>query len=124
MAITYTGDPSRVQTAANNTAACHGELETQLRSLAHHQEWLQAAVQSQHTGTAIYNALGNAWTQGKALSGTLQNITDALSQSGVNVDVQDLEGAAKLNAMHAMAPGAGDVGTWQGGAAKINTNGI
>ncbi|MGF6887639.1 hypothetical protein ABIA39_006256 [Nocardia sp. GAS34] len=117
--ITYTGDPQLLQKGANDTASCLGELESQLRALSNVQDLLQAAVQSDHTGQKIYSALGNAWTQGKSLAGTLEQISEGLARSGVQVDAEDLQGAAKIAAQQATGDGSGaDLGNWSG---KINT---
>jgi hypothetical protein len=118
MAITYTGDPSRLQKGAQDTASCLGELDSQLRALQNVQDELHAAVVSQHTGAAIYTTLGNAWTQGKSLAGTLQQIVDQLQQSGVHVDTQDLEGKAKLDAVQGLTAGdSTNLGDWSNSAA-------
>ena len=125
MSITYTGDPTRLQKGANDTAACLGELESQLRALSNVQDALQSAVQSQHTGQSIYNALGNAWHKGKTLAGTLQNIIDQLQKSGVHVDTQDLSGKAQIDAKQALIGGDGaTVGSWAGASGKIDASSL
>ncbi|NNH73232.1 hypothetical protein HLB23_25810 [Nocardia uniformis] len=110
MTITYTGDPAALQSSANNTAACLGELESHLKALAATQDELHTAVVSQGAGNAIYNTLGNAHVRGLSLAGTLQQIVDGLSDTGVKVDLEDLEGAARVNAA------MGDDGVVDGGA--------
>lgn len=125
MTITYTGDRSQMQKGANDTATCLGELENQLRALTNVQDLLRAAVKSDHTGHAIDSALGNAWTKGKALAGTLEQIVEQLAQSGVHVETQDLDGKARMLASDAMSGvnhgDAPSVGGWTG---KIDTSAL
>lgn len=122
MSITYTGDPARLQSSADNTAACLGELESHLKALTNVQDELHAAVVSSGAGSAIYNSLGNAWQSGKSLAGTLQEIVTELKNTGVQVHSQDLEGAGRINAALG-ADGGVDAGTWStSSAAKIDTN--
>ncbi|MEV0032737.1 hypothetical protein [Nocardia sp. NPDC050793] len=122
MTIEYNGDPERLRGSANNTAACLGELESHLKALFMVQDDLHDAVQSKGTGVAIYNSLGDAHSKGKILAGTLQEIIDELNNTGVQVELQDLEGAGRVNAAlgndHAV-----DAGSWsESSAAKINTS--
>jgi uncharacterized protein YukE len=118
-----TGSPEQLQTAASNTYACLEGLESQLQALAGCRDGLQAAVQSQHTGQAIYQTLDNAWTQGKGLAQTLSNIMDVLKKSATNLDTADLNSAGKVaaqmgqdsyNAASTISGGhhSVDVGTW------------
>ncbi|MFE9575215.1 hypothetical protein ACFYO1_02420 [Nocardia sp. NPDC006044] len=119
MSITFTGDAHQMQNSANQTAACCGELESHLKSLSFVQDELHAAVVSQGAGNAIYNTLGNAHTSGLSLAGTLQQIIDALNVAGVQVDAQDMEGAAHVNAVLG-ADGHVDGGTWANSAAAVS----
>ncbi|MGV9411217.1 hypothetical protein ACWDOP_14975 [Nocardia sp. NPDC003693] len=119
MAITYTGDPSRLQSSANQTAVCLGELESALQGLAAVNTELQASVVSPNTGMAINNTLSNAWNKGKTLGGTLQQIINELGATGVKIDFEDLEGAARVNAVRG-ADGAVDAGQWTG-TTKVDT---
>ncbi|NKY87247.1 hypothetical protein [Nocardia veterana] len=115
--ITFNGDPHKMQTTANNTHGCHVELEARLSALANLQDELHAAVVSQGAGSAIYNALGNAHTKGKALSSTLQEIVTTLSDFGVNAQVTDDDIRNQIN--RAAAEGGLSDGTWSGSEAAL-----
>ncbi|MCX4092195.1 hypothetical protein [Nocardia sp. alder85J] len=112
-------DPTQLSQSSKDTATCLGELESYLKALMSTQAELQTAVQSQHTGQAIYNALANAQQAGTKLAGTLDQIVNALQQAGVKVDTQDLEGGSKVDAVAGLGSGSGGVlnagatgGTW------------
>lgn len=111
MSIVFNGDPEVLRGTANHTAACLGELESHLKALMGVQDELYAAVVSRGTGSAIYRTLGEAHHSGTVLAGTLQQIVDELSQTGVSVDAQDLEGAGRVNALLG-DDGEVDAGTW------------
>ncbi|MBF6175640.1 hypothetical protein [Nocardia blacklockiae] len=96
MAITYTGDPSQLQTGAKNTAGCLGELENHLRALTNLQDEFGTAVKSEATAPALRQAFIDAYTKGKALGGSLQNIIDALNTSGVQVSQADAEAQSAI----------------------------
>ncbi|KAA8881914.1 hypothetical protein F3087_40320 [Nocardia colli] len=109
--ITFTGDPHVMQASANSTAACHAELEGHLRALTGVQDGMQVALVSPGAGQAVNTALGNAYVAGKALSGSLQEIIDTLSQFGVTVDVQDTDAASRVHAAAGSAGILGDTGS-------------
>ncbi|WP_330257071.1 hypothetical protein OG874_22380 [Nocardia sp. NBC_00565] len=88
-------DPTKLKTGAANTSACLGELESNLNGLSSAADELYVAV-SGATGTAINNALSEAFAAGKSLGATLQEIIDALTETGVKIDAHDLDSAAEV----------------------------
>ncbi|MEV6427521.1 hypothetical protein [Nocardia sp. NPDC051463] len=86
--------PAKVQTAANNSTSCLGELESHLNGLSSAQDELEVAVRGM-TGTAIRETLTSAYQSGKSLAATLQEIVDALADSGVQIDAHDVNAAAE-----------------------------
>ncbi|MEV6280161.1 hypothetical protein [Nocardia sp. NPDC051832] len=115
-------DEVRLQNTANNTAACLGELESHLKALSFVQDELRVAVVSQGAGHAIYNALGQAHAAGRPLATVLQHLSDQLKKTGYSVNIEDLEGAAKVNAALG-GDGVVDAGGWStADTAKVQTN--
>lgn len=90
-------DPDQVKTSAANTAACLGELEGHLNGMSNAQDEMQVAVKGQ-TGAAIYKTMGEAYSKGKALAGTLNEIVVALKEHGVKIDASDLDAAGQVAA--------------------------
>jgi uncharacterized protein YukE len=58
------------------------------------QDELFAAVKGD-TGRAIYQTMSQAHSSGKSLAATLQEIVDALTDSGVKIDAHDVASAAE-----------------------------
>ncbi len=116
--ITFNGDPQKMKTSANNTAACQGELEVRLSALAGVQDELHAAVVSKGAGDAIYNALGNAHTAGKSLSQTLQEIISTLGDFSVKADAQDTDAGSQI--ARAGNDGVSGGSTWSGSNAAVS----
>lgn len=88
-------NPEQVQASANNTAACLGELESHLSGMSNAQDEMYAAVKGQ-TGAAIYKSMGEAYSKGKNLAAKLQEIMEALKETGVKVDASDLDASSQV----------------------------
>jgi hypothetical protein len=115
-------DPAKLQVGATNTAASLGELESHLSGLSNAQDELAVAVRGA-TGTAANQALINAYTAGKSLGGTLQEIIDALTDAGVKIDASDLDAAGQVHAK-AGADGHFDAGSGVAAASKVNLSSL
>ncbi|MFC3963069.1 WXG100 family type VII secretion target [Nocardia jiangsuensis] len=120
MATLMNVSPESIQASAGKTAAGLGELESHLKGLSGAQDELYAAVQGQ-TGDAIYQAMSQAYTSGKALAGTLQEIVDAMTAVGANFDAADLDSAGQFY-RDLGTDGKLDTGAGFGGGSKLNMN--
>lgn len=88
--------------------ALQGTHEGYLASMLGVQDELQAAVKSPAGGMAIQQTMTGAYEAGKALSVSLQEIITVLQESGVKIDVSDMDAAAQLNNATALG-GSGKV---------------
>lgn len=124
----FDAEPELLNATATRAAGCLGQLEGNLKTLSSVQDELHAAVVSKGAGNAIYNTLGNAYQSGVKLGGSLQGISEALSESGAVIQATDDEVQASIIA--AGADGVLDVGevggSWGSAAtpesAKVDTN--
>ncbi|MEU4345501.1 hypothetical protein AB0H00_30320 [Nocardia sp. NPDC023852] len=96
MATEYNGDPSVLISTAQNAMAVQTELEGYLRSWMSLKDDFAVAVQSDGTGKAIQSTMEIAHTSGVKMARTLQEIIDTLKDTGIKIDSQDLEGAARV----------------------------
>lgn len=114
MTHTYSGDPKLLQQTAVKAMACHGELEGYLRSWMSLRDDFHGAVHGSQTGTQIQNTMDHAHTSGVQLARTLQDIIDALKDTGNRIDTTDLENAARMQrAVELGTNNTVDTGSWQ-----------
>lgn len=117
--MAFEGDHDKIQSAANNTAGCLGELENHLTALSNVQDELQIAVQGA-AGRAMYDSLSETYMKGKSLAGTLNDIIDMMKKTGISIQASDLEGVGKVLAA-AGGDGSVDAGSWSSDASKIKS---
>ncbi|MEV0297695.1 hypothetical protein [Nocardia sp. NPDC050710] len=122
MAGELNANPDQLIPAAKTGIGLQGNHEGYLKSLIAVQDELQAAVKSQGGGVAIQQAMTQAWEKGSALSTSLQEIINTLLDTGIKVDVSDMENAAQVQRATAFGlDGVNSVaGDMSGG--KVNTH--
>ncbi|WP_306355961.1 MULTISPECIES: hypothetical protein [unclassified Nocardia] len=120
----FDAEPEVLTNNATHAAACLGELEGNLKTLASSQDELHTAVVSAGAGQAIYNTLGNAHAAGVKLAGTLQQIIDALTDSGGKIEMADLDAQARVYAAagaDGILDGGTAAGTWTVADTAVNS---
>ncbi|APE36905.1 hypothetical protein BOX37_26565 [Nocardia mangyaensis] len=99
--------------------ALQGNHEGYLKALLGVQDELAAAIVSPGAGAAVREAMTNAHSKGADLAVKLQEIITTLQDTGIKIDVSDMEGAAQVrnaaslgtNGVVDVAPPAGPVNT-------------
>ncbi|WP_327148000.1 hypothetical protein [Nocardia sp. NBC_01329] len=89
-------DPEVLIPAAKSALGLQGNHEGYLKSMLAVQDELAAYVQSPGAGNQIAQAMNSAHTAGKQLSQLLQEIIETLQDTGIKIDVSDMENAAQL----------------------------
>ncbi|WP_228002902.1 WXG100 family type VII secretion target [Nocardia australiensis] len=96
MAITgLNADSANLKSVSGSMADNHGTLEYQLASLASMSDELKAALEGQ-AGMAAQSVFADAHARGKKLNVTLNHLIELLTQAGVKIDADDLDGKQRL----------------------------
>ncbi len=102
--------------------ALQGNHEGYLKALLGVQDELAAAIVSEGAGTAVREAMTNAHQKGHDLAVKLQEIIQTLQDTGIRIDVSDMDAAAQVrNATSLGTNGVVDVAA-PSGSTSINYN--
>ncbi|WP_280241696.1 hypothetical protein [Nocardia abscessus] len=88
--------PDQLIPSAKTAMGLQGNHEGYLKALLGVQDELQAAVKSPGAGNQIVAAMTDAHQAGADLGRQLQEIIQTLLDTGIAVDVQDMENAARV----------------------------
>ncbi|TLF55296.1 hypothetical protein [Nocardia cyriacigeorgica] len=126
MAGELNADPEVLIPAAKTAMGLQGNHEGYLKSLMAVQDELSAYVKSPGGGAQIRTSMMEAHSKGSSLAQTLQEIIQVLHDSGVKIDVSDMDAAAQVQratsfGSDGMNSVSGDV-TGAGANQKINVN--
>ncbi|WP_330232503.1 hypothetical protein OHA40_08435 [Nocardia sp. NBC_00508] len=91
-------DPAHLIPCAQKGMGIQGEHEGYLKALVAVQDELQTAVTSPGGGQAIQSAMYSAWEKGKALSSSLQQILQELTDGANRIGISDEEVKAQIMA--------------------------
>jgi len=113
MTHAYSGSPAELIQTAKNAMAVQGELEGYLKSWMGLRDEFAGYVKNSATAAAIQSTMDTAHTSGITLAHALQDIIDALKDTGNKIDSTDLENQARvLGAIELGTNGKVDTGSW------------